>query len=112
MVMRRALVALTLLVLVGCGSSIDNWADNQAKRLTQAGVTYPPEQERNTVIALATACSIREVSASEEEAFHLFVRTTPLASDWISTADAVNMWPLADQDFCNSIPDGPLGETE
>jgi hypothetical protein len=110
MVMRRALVALTLLVLAGCGNSTDNWAHNQAKRLTQAGVTYPPEQERNTVIALAAACSIRDVSDSEDEAARLYISTAPLGHDWISQADAAAMWAIADQEFCSSIPNGPLGE--
>lgn len=110
MVMRRAALALLLLALAGCADPVDTWAAEQEQRLTAAGVTYPPEQARNTVIALATICSIRDVSDSEDEAFQLFVRTTPLASDWISTADAVNMWPLADQEFCSSIPNGPLGE--
>ncbi|MEN3265427.1 hypothetical protein [Pseudonocardia sp.] len=67
--MRRALAVTPLLLLIGaCGSSVDSWANEQAHRLTQAGVTYPPEQERNIIVNMVSACVFKENGDDEAPA--------------------------------------------
>lgn len=100
-----------MLALASCGSSVDAWAAEQAERLTQAGVTYPPEQERSTVVALAATCAWKDGTVGDGTAddLRIYVRTASMTQDWISEADAIAMWQLADEEFCASVPDGPLG---
>lgn len=107
--MRRAalvLIAACAALLAGCGSSTDQWAAEQADRLRQAGVTFPDDQERNTVVALAGTCGSKKAGMT----LAMYMNTTPRVNDWLSEADAMKMWTLADDQFCASIPDGPLGE--
>lgn len=109
--MRRYLpVVALLLVLTGCGSSVDTWADEQTARLTDAGVTFPPEQARNTVIAMVGACASKEAHGDDPTFMQIWIETTPRVNDWLSEADALKMYGLADEEFCANIPDGPLGE--
>lgn len=105
-------LVLACAALVGAcgGSSVDEWADQQARRLTEAGVTFPPEQKRNTVIAMTSACVTKERNGDDETFMRIWTSTQPRVSDWLSEADAAKMWRLADKQFCSSIPDGPLGE--
>ena len=56
-----AAVAL-LLAAVGCSSTVDSWMNTQTERLTTAGVTFPPEQGRNTVINMTSACVIKKLN--------------------------------------------------
>lgn len=101
-----ATLAAAALLLSGCGSPTDRWADEQVERLRDAGVTFPEEQARNTVIALVTTCTSKDVGMD----LYDYTEITPMTSDWLSEADAMRMWSLADEGFCSSVPDGPLGE--
>jgi hypothetical protein len=59
------------------------------------------------VINMVSLCVMRKVSPDADSGF---IRGSPLTYDWISTADAVAMTRLADEEFCARVPDGPLGE--
>jgi uncharacterized protein YceK len=109
--MRRVVIAfpLALLALAGCASSVDSWAEKQGERLTEAGVTYPPEQEHNTIISMVSACAFKQ-GRDNESSRRIYMSTTPMQADWISEVDAGKMYDLADEEFCNNLPDEPLGE--
>ena len=108
--MRGAATLTLLLALTGCaGDTVDNWAAKQAERLTEAGVTYPPEQTRNTIINMVSAC-VMKGSGDPEYNRRTYMTITPMQADWISPVDAGKMYDLADPEFCSTIPDGPLGE--
>lgn len=104
-----ALLVLTAALLAGCGSSVDSWAGEQEKRLTDAGVTFPPDQARNAIVNMVSACVFKKTGDAASSR-RIYVGSTQMQADWISAIDAGKMYDLADQEFCDSIPDGPLGE--
>lgn len=108
---RAALLAPALLAIAACGSSVDSWSDQQAARLADAGVTFPVEQERNTVIAMTSACVIREAADDPGVGRWSYATATSSNYDWLTPEEAGRMYDLADDEFCTTLPDGPLGES-
>jgi hypothetical protein len=62
-------------------------------------VTYPPEQERNTIVNMVSACVFKE-NGDDESSRRIYMSTTPQQADWISPVDAGKMYDLADREFC------------
>lgn len=100
---RLVVIVVTVLVVAGCGSG--SWTEQQGERIAEAGVTFPPEQERLTIISMTSACSTKELNGDTPTFRDIWTGTQPRVNDWVSEADALKMWQLADSEFCSTIPD-------
>lgn len=106
--MRRTAAALLLLLAVaGCAPSVDTWIADQAERLADKGVTFPPDQARNAIVNVVSACVMKQASPSFDRS--AYINSTQMQADWISATDAGVMYDFATPEFCASVPDGPLG---